>query len=111
MTTSIESKIWINKKGKPFVGKGKVALLKKVAETQSLSAAAKALSISYRKAWGMLASLNKNSDKLVTFQKIGGKNGGGTELTEYGHQLIWTYEELVSKCESFLEQETKNISI
>lgn len=108
MNDVIRYKIWIDRNGKSFLGKGKVILLKELHELKSLNKAADRLNISYKKAWEMLKNLNENSLQPVTIQKVGGKNGGGTTLTEYGLQLIQTFERVDQRCKEFLQEEIKN---
>ena len=93
-----------------LLGKGRVALLKEIEQTGSLSKAAKKLNISYKKAWSLIQDVNKISKQTVTHKTIGGKGGGGTQLTPYGKKLIETYEEIKSNCTAFLENETKKLN-
>lgn len=76
------------------VGPGKIDLLRKVGETRSIAAAARALEIPYKKAWLLIDSLNQGFGKPVVETAAGGKGGGGTSLTALGEQLIARYEAL-----------------
>lgn len=107
----IKSRIWIEADGKAFLGYGKVLLLKKLEETNSLNAAAKALSISYKKAWEMLKSMNISGNEPVSIQRTGGQNGGGTKVTPYGKELIRKFEELNRDCILFLESRLKKYEL
>jgi molybdate transport system regulatory protein len=73
------------------IGPGKIALLEKIAETGSLSEAARVLGMSYRRAWQLLASLNEASRAPVTDARKGGTHGGGSKLTPFGRQMIRLY--------------------
>ncbi|HEY4079797.1 MAG TPA: LysR family transcriptional regulator [Burkholderiaceae bacterium] len=73
------------------VGPGKIALLEALEETRSISAAAKALGMSYRRAWMLIDELNRSLKNPAVASAIGGKSGGGSELTETGRQLIALY--------------------
>ncbi len=100
----VKSRIWIEEEGAVFLGFGRVALLKKVAETQSISAAAKALKMSYKKAWKLINAMNQCAAQPVVITNTGGKDGGGSFVTVFGHQKIREFEELNTACEAFLNQ-------
>lgn len=73
------------------LGPGKVRLLEEVRTTGSISAAARALDMSYRRAWLLVDDLNRMFREPVVSAAIGGKRGGGTELTAFGERLITEY--------------------
>lgn len=109
MDYKIKSRIWIETDNKVLLGEGRVHLLKEIQNTGSLSKAAKSLGISYKKAWHLLDAVNKSAEKLVTINSVGGKNGGGTELTEYGKLLVSAFEEINKNCWDFLDQQLEKI--
>jgi molybdate transport system regulatory protein len=76
------------------VGPGKIALLEGVLETGSLSAAARRLGMSYRRAWLLLDSLNRSFQRPLTSASIGGRGGGGVALTELGREIIEEYRRM-----------------
>ena len=76
------------------VGPGKIALLEAIRTAGSLSRAARELQMSYRRAWLLLASLNRSFKTPVARATTGGKGGGGAALTEFGEQLISSYRAL-----------------
>ncbi len=76
------------------VGIGKVELLEAIARTGSLSQAARALRMSYRRAWLLLEDLNSSFDRRVVTTTTGGRGGGGAQLTEFGASLITAYRDL-----------------
>src|SRR5262245_32637894 len=70
------------------VGPGKIRLLELIAEHGSISAAGRAMGMSYRRAWLLVESLNSTfRDPAVTTQH-GGPRGGGAELTDFGRDLV-----------------------
>ncbi|MDA9070225.1 LysR family transcriptional regulator [Algibacter sp.] len=105
----IKSRIWIESEDKVFLGEGRVHLLKAIQEMGSLSKAAKSLHISYKKAWQLLDSVNKSAKKPVTINSIGGKGGGGAELTEYGKSLVLVFDEINKDCWKFLDKQLEKI--
>lgn len=73
------------------IGPGKIALLEWIDRTGSLSAAGRSLGMSYRRAWLLLHSVNDSfSEPSVTFS-VGGRDGGGAQLTLFGRKLIANY--------------------
>lgn len=76
------------------VGPGKIALLRKIDETHSITAAAKALGIPYKRAWSLIETLNMGFQRPVVQTSSGGKGGGGAVVTDLGHTLIERYEAL-----------------
>lgn len=109
MGYKIKSRIWIESENNVLLGEGRVRLLKAIQETGSLSKAAKTLNISYKKAWQMLDSVNKSAKKPVTINSIGGKGGGGAELTEYGKSLVMAFDEINKNCWDFLDKQLEKI--
>lgn len=78
------------------IGPGKIALLEGVSRTGSLSAAARGLGMSYRRAWLLLHSVNDAFLEPVVQLSIGGKDGGGAKLTPFGEDLVSTYRQFES---------------
>lgn len=109
MNCRIKSRIWIELDDNEFLGEGKVQLLKAIDQTGSLSKAAKSMGISYKKAWHLIDSVNKTATKPVTVNSIGGKGGGGTELTNYGRSLINAFEDINRDCWDFLDIQLEKI--
>ncbi|NRD18642.1 LysR family transcriptional regulator [Winogradskyella eckloniae] len=107
----IKSRLWIEKEGKPFIGFGRINLLKQVDKTASISAAAKTLKMSYKKAWNLLNEIETLAEQPVLVKNIGGKNGGGTQVTDYGKSLILQFETLNQNCINFLEAEYKKLEL
>jgi molybdate transport system regulatory protein len=73
------------------VGPGKVDLLEAIGETGSITAAARTLGMSYRRAWLLVDTMNRCFKKPVVETEAGGKRGGGTRLTEVGAEALRRY--------------------
>jgi len=86
-----QAHIRIDFSGTCSIGPGKIGLLEGIERTGSLSAAARALGMSYRRAWLLLHSTNEGFSEPVVELSVGGKDGGGTRLTEFGRQLVADY--------------------
>jgi molybdate transport system regulatory protein len=76
------------------IGPGKIALLEAIQMHGSLSAAARALKLSYRRAWLLLDSLNRGFLEPVSVNSVGGVGGGGVNITPFGALLIKRYREV-----------------
>ena len=109
MHYKIKSRIWIESENNVLLGEGRVHLLKAIGETGSLSKAAKSINISYKKAWGMLDSINKSAKMPVTINSTGGKGGGGAVLTAYGKSLIQVFDEINKNCWEFLDNQLEKM--
>jgi molybdate transport system regulatory protein len=78
------------------LGPGKIALLEAIHEKGSLTHAAVKLGMSYRYAWLLLEDLKRSFTEPVTRAMVGGRRGGGVELTQFGTELVRRYH-LASK--------------
>jgi molybdate transport system regulatory protein len=76
------------------VGPGKIALLEAIKETRSITAAAKSIGMSYRRAWILVDDLNAGLKKPAVASSKGGDHGGGSELTAVGESLIGLYRRI-----------------
>jgi len=76
------------------LGPGKIRLMEAIHGTGSLSGAARQLHISYRRAWDMLDSLNRNCPLPLVETAAGGVRGGGARLTAEGAKLLVRYRKL-----------------
>ncbi|AEH45869.1 putative transcriptional regulator, ModE family [Thermodesulfatator indicus DSM 15286] len=104
----VKGQIWVStEEGKPFLGPGRVALLRKIHELGSIRAAAKALGMSYRRAWRHVESLNQNAPKPLINTSTGGKGGGGATLTETGIAILKLFENLEEDFDLFLEKKSQ----
>ena len=76
------------------IGPGKIRLLELIGETGSISAAGRAMGMSYRQAWLLIDSLNGLFHEPATVTLSGGAKGGGAELTPFGKMLIRIYRDI-----------------
>lgn len=75
-------------------GPGKIDLLEAIARTGSITAAAKALDMSYRRAWLLVDTMNRNCKSPVVDAEPGGTHGGHTAVTPLGMQVIERYRRI-----------------
>jgi molybdate transport system regulatory protein len=100
----IDGRFWLNKDDKPFLGEGRVRLLKKIDEVGSIHAASKAMKMSYKAAWDMLHSIDALSKTPFLDKQIGGKGGGGAKLTPYAREMIASYDDFHKLHREFIER-------
>lgn len=90
-------RLWITKGSTHFLGRNRVALLEKIDEKGSINTAAKAMNISYKRAWEIVNAIKKVSGQEILECKSGGRGGGGSALTEHGRKLIKLYRYMEHK--------------
>ncbi len=84
------------------LGYGKIDLLRAVNREQSISAAARSMGMSYRRAWLLLEELNSSFTALVVETRMGGSGRGGASLTKMGAKIIALYENAEAKADAAL---------
>jgi molybdate transport system regulatory protein len=88
-------------------GPGKARLLELIRDTGSISAAARTLGMSYRRAWLLADELNKLFAHRLVEPQHGGVKGGGARITEEGAAVLEAYRRVESAAEKALEKELK----
>ncbi len=106
----INGSLWLEGNGTRFFGPGPVELLQRIEETGSINQAAKAMGMSYKKAWEMVSRLNEIVGSPLVITATGGEKGGGSSLSEEAKQLIEYYQSLRERFRKFMEQETGKLN-
>lgn len=73
------------------LGPGKVRLLELIAQHGSISAAARLMGMSYRRAWALVVNLNEIFAEPLITARTGGAGGGSAELTAKGTEIVHAY--------------------
>lgn len=73
------------------MGPGKAVLLKAIDAHGSISAAGRALGMSYRRAWLLVEVMNRCWAEALVDTSKGGAKGGGARLTPLGHEVLKGY--------------------
>lgn len=81
------------------IGPGKIALLQAIQDTGSISAAARTLDMAFRRAWFLIETMNRMFHEPLVRTSVGGREGGGAELTPLGRELVARYH--------LMEEETR----
>lgn len=101
-------KLWLsNITGDGIIGDDTFRLMKKIHTTGSLSASAKELGISYRKAWGDIREAEELIGYPLTVGTRGGMQGGTTVLTDKARKLLEAYDALHVKLDDMVEEAYK----
>jgi molybdate transport system regulatory protein len=75
----------------PLLGDQRVRLLEAIAEHGSISQAARHVPLSYKAAWEAVEAMNNLADRPLVDRSAGGRDGGGTRLTEHGRRIVALY--------------------
>lgn len=81
----------------PAMGPGKAQLIALIDSMGSISAAAREIGMSYRRAWQLVDELNASFREPVVVTAIGGKRGGGAVVTDYGRSLVAQFRAMEDK--------------
>jgi molybdate transport system regulatory protein len=84
--------LWLQSGEQSLAGRGRIALLRSVAELGSISAAARAMGMSYKTAWDAIDSMNNLAGQELVARSTGGRGGGGARVTAQGLALIAAWE-------------------
>ena len=79
------------------MGPGKADLVERIGRTGSISAAAREMGMSYRRAWQLVESLNGTFREPVVTTAIGGRRGGGARVTRFGGRLVVLFRAMEEK--------------
>jgi len=89
---SLSVRIDLDNEGR--IGPGKIALLEHIREHGSISAAGRAMDMSYKRAWDLVDEINRICRQAAVERQTGGKNGGGAALTPFGTSLVARYRKI-----------------
>jgi molybdate transport system regulatory protein len=97
--TSIRLWIRLTLPGVGLIGPGKIELLRQIQQHQSISGAARAMKMSYRRAWLLVDELNGLFAYPLVTKWLGGKSRGGAMLTPTGEKLVESYDTVVRRAD------------
>lgn len=79
------------------MGPGKADLIERIDATGSISAAARGMGMSYRRAWQLVEALNADFREPVIETAVGGRRGGGARVTPFGREAARAYRAMEAK--------------
>jgi molybdate transport system regulatory protein len=91
----------------PAMGPGKAELIERIAETGSISGAARAMGMSYRRAWQLVEALNRDYCERVVDTATGGKRGGGARVTPFGRQILSLFRGMEEKASAAIASDLR----
>lgn len=98
----LSSALTLEMLGKPFLLEKRIVLLHAIETHGSISKAAKAVPMAYKSAWEAVDVMNSLSPEPIVHRETGGKDGGGTTITDYGQVLLKNYALLKEEHARFL---------
>ena len=108
----INGRIWLETTSgnvtERFVGIGRMELLQHIQRTGSINQAAKAMRMSYKRAWQLVHSMNTLADSPLVATQTGGEKGGGAVVTPEGETYLLHYHALHERFQQFLTDELAN---
>jgi molybdate transport system regulatory protein len=107
----IRIRCWIDIDGTRFFGPGRAELLSLIDESGSIVKAAKAMGMSYKKAWDMVDEMNTRGKKPFVVARKGGDKGGGSELTDAGKKIVVKYGKLMIKLKAMVEKNSDILNL
>ncbi|PKN50214.1 MAG: ModE family transcriptional regulator [Deltaproteobacteria bacterium HGW-Deltaproteobacteria-16] len=102
-------RLWLEGEEGTFLGFGRVVLLERIREYGSLAQAARSMEMSYKHAWDLLASMNRQAGCKLVETSRGGKSGGGATLTPAGERAIAVFWEYHTRFQTVLQEMTAKL--
>jgi len=90
----LDGAVWMKVGGASLGGRGRVDLLRAIAENGSITQAAKAIGMSYKAAWDAVDAMNNLAGEALVERSSGGRGGGSTRLTARGEQLVERFDQI-----------------
>ena len=86
--------------GPTMLGPGKADLLELIDQTGSISAAGRAMKMSYKRAWTLVDEMNSAYSTPLVISARGGIDGGGAHLSETGRRVLGLYRSMMARVEA-----------
>lgn len=103
--------VWIEGPDGALLGIGRVELLEQIRISGSISAAARVMGMSYRHAWELIDSMNRQLGEPLVIKTTGGRGGGGARLSAAGERAITAFRELDSAFLEFMDRRTRALPL
>ena len=107
----LRGRVWIEGPEGTFLGYGRVVLLERIREYGSISAAARSMEMSYRHAWELVDSMNRQAPSPVVEKVTGGRGGGGAQLTAAGERAIDGFWEMYRDFRRYVAERSKELTL
>ena len=107
----IRVRCWVDIDGEKFFGPGRAKLLELIERSGSIADAARAMRMSYKKAWDMVEEMNSRGKNPYVITQKGGQHGGGTRLTDTGKKVAASFRKLSGKIEKLIQKEKELLKL
>ncbi|MBH8560173.1 winged helix-turn-helix domain-containing protein [Hymenobacter negativus] len=105
----LNGRLWLETDEGRFLGIGRLELLEQIAALGSISKAAQAMGMSYKRAWDLVSSMNAQAATPLVSTQTGGTKGGGAVVTEAGQAAIVAFKALQTRFQEFMALETNRL--
>lgn len=102
-------RVWVEGKEGTFLGYGRIVLLERIREHGSITQAARSMDMSYRHAWELVDSMNRQAARPFIETATGGRGGGGTRLTDEGEKAVRLFWKFYGDFQDFLDKEQRKL--
>jgi molybdate transport system regulatory protein len=107
----LRGRVWIEGPDGTFLGYGRVVLLERIRQHGSISAAARSMEMSYRHAWELVDSMNRQGREAVVEKSTGGRGGGGAVLTAAGERAVTAFWGAYGEFTAFLSASSARLAL
>jgi molybdate transport system regulatory protein len=107
---SIDPRLRINYGRRLAFGPGKAELLEHIDRTGSISEAAKAMDMSYMRAWTLVKSVDRGFTEPLVKKSRGGNTRGGATLSKTGHRVLSLYREMETASKTAIQATAKRLN-
>lgn len=107
---AVRARAWLEWQGRSVLGKGRLELLRRIDAEGSISAAARAMGVSYRAAWRWVEQMNRAAARPLVRTATGGSGGGGAQLTPLGRLMVASSRRLERRLEAFCQTMSEELA-
>jgi len=87
------------------IGPGKADLLEAIHANGSISAGARHMGMSYKRAWDLVDTMNRSFRQPLVVTATGGSQGGGAQITEFGFEVLRRYRDIEAKADQAISED------
>lgn len=99
---AVDGALFLAASGQGSLGRARIELLERIAASGSISQAARDVGMSYKAAWDAVDAMDNLADGPLVARNVGGRHGGGAQLTARGLKLVEVYRAAEAEFEGFL---------
>ena len=94
MSVLVDLRLRVRRGDEIAMGPGKADLLEAIVAAGSISGAARAMDMSYRRAWLLVEVMNRSFREPLVRGAVGGKQGGGAVVTDMGLAVLERFRKM-----------------